>query len=191
VPDDGGAASHQGWVSRLLRRIPGWIWGTVLALGAIGGAFGFGQDIVKKLGDPFRGSSGDVVVLTNGDEHQTVFLNGRPLDRAGFREIRRVPLGSLHSGAQITIEVDNGGGGYAWGFELQHNGHVVYCERAGEVGESGANGNDYSHPFQVVRRVTLTPRGKVVRSYEVGSGDRLGAAACAQALARDTKRGRI
>lgn len=129
--------------------------------------------------------SGSVVVLSNGDDRETVLVNGHPFAQVGYSVVKKVDLGHLDAGDRITVRVFNGYGGYTWGIQLRLADKSVYCDRAGEVGLIGAGGNDYEHSNQLVHEVVLTRNGRVLESPSVAPDASVHGPACDEAVRRE------
>jgi hypothetical protein len=157
----------------------------------LAGAVTNGGTVIRWVEDQFPGPEKSSVVLTNGDDQQVVFVNDRTADEVGYGLARKFDLGALKPTDRVTLQVFNAGGGYAWGFELRLGDRSVYCERAGAVGSVGAGGNDYGHANQVVRTITLTRAGGVLRSFGVGSGPVLRGRPCEEAIGHDVAGARL
>lgn len=99
------------------------------------------------------------VQLSNGDDSQTVALNGHQMGSAGFAETKTVDLGFLTDRDEIVLETRNAAGSYAWGYDVFVDGLSVLHDMEGIPGGPGANGNDQSTTDELVHRVTTGAGG--------------------------------
>jgi hypothetical protein len=97
--------------------------------------------------------------LANGDDRQTLAVNDIAIGSAGYGQQRTFHLGRLGGADAVTFDDTNTTGGYAWGFDLDSDGHNVFHDWQGTAGGVGASGNDQSRPHQVVHQVDVHPSG--------------------------------
>lgn len=104
--------------------------------------------------------------LWNSDDTVTVLVNGRAFGQVGYGQSDSVDLGWLSDSDRVSFMAENHGSGYTWGWSLSSDGYTVAHDQEGEVGQWGANGNDWT--TGVVRQVTYGAHGNVLGAYEAG-----------------------
>jgi len=106
-----------------------------------------------------------VATLYNADDSERLLLNGSRVASVGYGQTVTVDLGSLGPSAQLMLETRNGAEGYAWGLRVDIDGSTVIDDKAGQVGVSGANGNDMKHPDTIVHRLQFTSAGEILERF--------------------------
>ena len=136
---------------------------------ARGGPYGrYYVSVFGILDEEPRAEDGVVLTLSNSDDTTTLYLNGQVVGSIGYGGQQSFDLGELSDSDRIDVVVYNADGGYAWSIDAQRGGASVYRDQAGSVGEYGANGDDRSHPNQVVHSVQLDAYGNVLATYTAG-----------------------
>jgi hypothetical protein len=107
--------------------------------------------------------------LFNGDDRQSLYLNGRLVGAVGYAEDRTFDLGALSDNDRLEIRVENAGGGYTWGIEATRDGSQFIAIHEGTAGVLGANGNDQVHTNQAVLVVRIKPHNGAIDSFEAQS----------------------
>jgi len=93
-----------------------------------------------------------VIKLSNGDDAECLYVNGRLKKKAGYDEYTQWS-GKLRGTDVIDLQVYNRCCGYAWGLDVIVDDHTVYHDWAGTVTSYGANNNDGSRENQIVHAV--------------------------------------
>jgi hypothetical protein len=103
-----------------------------------------------------------MVRLSNIDDQETLFVDGKAMGTAGFGQPSAISLGELCSIRHIRVEVYNRSLGYAWGIELFSNGKRIFRDVRGQAGVQGANHDDLTRQNQIVHTVVLDSDGHVL-----------------------------
>jgi chitodextrinase len=103
--------------------------------------------------------------LFNGDDTQSVYVNGFKVGSTGYGQTAHFDLGYLADSDRITFETYNDTGAYTWGYDLTRDGQPMARDVQGQVGTNGANGGDTTNTGQVIHRLTVTAAGGIVSRY--------------------------